>query len=93
MTPRERLKHAVHHQEADRVPVDLGGTVVTGIQPNIYVKFKQALGLNEGEIRVYDPFQMLAEVEEPVRKRLGIDTLSIESLKTVFGYKNEHWKP
>ena len=93
MTPRERLKRTINHQEADRIPVDLGGTVVTGIQPNIYAQFKKALGITEGNVKVYDPFQMLAEVEEPVRKLLGVDTLGIEGPKTVFGYKNENWKP
>ncbi|MBD3307554.1 methyltransferase [candidate division KSB3 bacterium] len=93
MTPRERLKRAIRHQAADRIPVDVGGTVVTGIQPQSYANLKRDLGMPAGNIKVYDPFQVLAEVEEPVRQRLGVDTLSIESLKTVFGYKNENWKP
>jgi len=93
MTPRERLKRAINHQEADRIPVDLGGTVVTGIQANIYAKFKKALGITEGSVKVYDPFQMLAEVEEPVRRSLEIDTFGIQLPMTVFGYTNENWKP
>jgi len=36
---------------------------------------------------------MLAEVEEQVKKRLGIDTYGIQLPVTTFGYKNENWKP
>ena len=93
MTSRERVRRALNHQEPDRVPVDLASTLVTGIQASMYAKFKQALGITEGEIRVYDPFQMLAEVEEPVKKALGIDTYGIQLPTTLFGYKNENWKP
>ena len=28
MTPRERVRKAIHHQEPDRVPLDLGSTLV-----------------------------------------------------------------
>jgi hypothetical protein len=58
-----------------------------------YAKLKAALGITGGEVKVYDPFQMLAEIEEPVRKALGIDTVGIQLPKTVYGYKNENWKP
>ena len=50
-------------------------------------------GGERGEIRVYDPFQILAEVEESVKSRLGIDTCGIQLPTTIFGYKNENWKP
>ena len=36
---------------------------------------------------------MLAEVEEPVKKALGVDTIGIELPTTMFGYGNENWKP
>jgi hypothetical protein len=42
--------------------------------------------------RVYDPYQMLGQVEEPVKKALGIDTFGIELPTTIFGYRNENWK-
>ncbi len=93
MTSRERVRLALNHQEPDRVPVDLASTLVTGIQASMYAKFKKALGITEGDIKVYDPFQMLAEVEEPVKKALGVDTYGIQLPTTLFGYKNESWKP
>ena len=93
MTSRERLRKAINHEVPDRVPLDLGSTLVTGIQASIYAKLKKALGINTGEIKVYDPFQMLAEVEDEVKKELGIDTYGVQLPTTMFGYKNENWKP
>jgi hypothetical protein len=93
MTSRERVRKALNHQEPDRVPVDLGSTLVTGIQASMYAKLKAALGVTEGAVKVYDPFQMLGEVEEPVKKILGVDTFGIQLPTTLFGYKNENWKP
>jgi hypothetical protein len=93
MTPRERLKKTINHQEPDKVPLDLGSTLVTGIQASSYARLKAALGVRSGEIRVYDPFQILAEVEDSVKAKLGIDTYGIQLPTTIFGYKNENWKP
>jgi hypothetical protein len=93
MTSRERLRKAIHHQQPDRPPIDLGSTLVTGISASAYARLKRALGISGGSVRVYDPFQMLAEVEEPVKKALGVDTFGIQLPTNFFGYKNEKWKP
>ena len=93
MTSRERLRKAIHHQQPDRPPLDLGSTLVTGIQAGAYARLKKALGIDTGTVRVYDPYQMLAEVEEPVKKALGVDTVGIQLPTTMFGYRNENWKP
>lgn len=93
MTSRERVRRVLNHQEADRAPVDLASTLVTGIQAGMYAKLKKAMGITGGAIKVYDPFQMLAEVEEPVKQALGVDTFGIQLPTTLFGYKNENWKP
>ncbi len=93
MTSRERIRHAINHREADRVPLDLGSTLVTGIQASIYARLKKSLGIGEGRTLVYDPYQMLAEVEEPVKEKLGVDTLGIQLPVTMFGYRNEDYKP
>ena len=93
MNSRERVKATINHIKPDKVPIDLGSTLVTGIQAGIYSRFKKALGLKKGKVKIYDPFQMLAEVEEEVRQRLGVDTYGIQLPETMFGYKNENWKP
>jgi hypothetical protein len=93
MTSRERIQKAIHHEEPDRVPLDLGSTLVTGIQASVYAKLKRAIGIKGGHVKVYDPYQMLAEVEEEVKDYLGVDTYGVQLPVNIFGYKNEHWKP
>jgi len=93
MTSRERVRKAITHQEPDRVPLDLGSTLVTGIQVSAYARLKKALGIRGGANRVYDPYQMLGEVEESVKKALGVDTFGIQLPTNLFGYRNEDWKP
>ena len=60
MTSRERVKKAINHQETDRIPLDLGSTMVTGIQASTYAKLRKALGLRDQPVKIIDPFQMLA---------------------------------
>ena len=93
MTSRERVRLAINHEIPDRVPLDLGSTLVTGIQASIYSRLKNAMGVMGGSVRVYDPYQMLAEVEEEMKKLLGVDTYGIQLPVTIFGYRNENWKP
>jgi hypothetical protein len=93
MTSRERVRKTINHQVPDRVPLDLGSTLVTGIQASLYAKLKEKLGVKTGNIKVYDPYQMLAEVDEGVKKILGVDTYGIQLPVTIFGYRNENWKP
>jgi hypothetical protein len=71
----------------------LGGTVATGIHITTYVRLKKALGLPLGTVKIEDPMQMLAEVQEEVRRALSTDVVKISLPTTVFGFKNEHWKP
>ena len=45
MNSRERVILALNHKEPDRVPFDLGGTVVTGIHTQAYANLRTCLGL------------------------------------------------
>ncbi|HSV32314.1 MAG TPA: uroporphyrinogen decarboxylase family protein [Atribacteraceae bacterium] len=95
MTPRERVIASLNHQEPDILPLDLGSTLITGIHVSSLHKIKVALGLikpNE-PVKVFDPFQMLGEVDNELRTVLGIDTICLPAPKNFFGFKNERWKP
>lgn len=92
MNSRERVLRAINHQEADRVPIDLGGTRQSGIAASTYHQLKRRLGLTT-PTRVYDVYQMLAEVESPVLDRFGADCVGLCRPAVAFGLKNEHWKP
>ncbi len=90
MTPRERVLAAIRHEEADRVPIDLGGNGNTGIQAICYNKLKAYLGIEEGQTRVYDAMQQLAIVEKPILERFHVDVISMANR---FGAEPEAWKP
>ena len=72
-TSYERVKAALEHREPDRVPFDLGGSVLTGMNKVTYRKLRAYLGLPEVTIELYDPVQQLARIHEDVLDRLKVD--------------------
>ena len=93
MTSRERVLAAVNHHEPDRVPLDLGSTRVTGIEPSLYHRLREHLGLGGDPVKVMDVWQMLAWVEQPVVQALGVDCLGVPRLVQDFGMRIDAWKP
>ena len=95
MTSRERIRLALNHQEPDKVPLDLGGTVVSGMQINSVYLLRQALELDEPgtPVKLVEPYQMLGEIGPDLLEAIGGDVLPLESLKTFFGYYKTGWKP
>jgi len=79
---------AIEHREPDRVPIDFGATRQTGIMAAACHELKQYLGL-AGETYVYDIYQMLAEVEEPLRARMHSDVVALRFRTVAFGVPNE----
>ena len=76
MTSRERVRAALDHRQPDRVPVDLGGSIVTGINAMGYARLKRLLGL-PGPARVTSVTLLLAEVEQELAARWGLDVLPV----------------
>ena len=68
-TSRRRVTAALSHQEPDRVPYDLGGTILTGIHQRAYRRLRKHLGLPEVEVEIEDPIQQLARVHEDVDRK------------------------
>ncbi len=77
MNSRERILAAIEHREPDRVPVDLGATPSSGISAVAYGRLKRHLGMTDGHTLIYDVVQQLAQPEEEVLDRFGIDVLDI----------------
>jgi uroporphyrinogen decarboxylase len=77
MTSRERVLASIRHEEPDRVAVDLGATPSSGISAIAYHNLKQHLGISSGHTRVYDVVQQLAQPEETILDRYGVDVLDI----------------
>jgi uroporphyrinogen decarboxylase len=77
MTPRQRVLAAIAHREPDHVPVDLGATPSSGISAIAYNRLKRHLGITTGHTRVYDVVQQLAQPEDFILDRFGIDVIDI----------------
>ena len=77
MISRERLLAAINHVEPDRVPVDLGATPSSGISAIAYGNLKKYLGITSGHTRIYDVVQQLAQPEDEILDRFGIDVVDL----------------
>lgn len=80
-TSRRRVETTLNHQEPDRVPYDLGGTILTGIHHQAYRRLRRHLGLPEAQIEIEDPIQQLARVHEDVKERLQVDVHGVNPAK------------
>ncbi len=77
MNSRERVLTALNHREPDRVPFDMGGTVLTGINVKAYTALRDYLGLPRIEPTIVDVVQQLAQVDDDVLDRLGVDVKNV----------------
>ena len=72
-TSRQRLLDTLNHRQPDRIPVDFGGSPVTGIHVSCVAQLRDYFGLDHHPVKVTEPFQMLGEVEDDLKHALGID--------------------
>jgi hypothetical protein len=95
MSSRERVLTTLNHRKPDRVPLDLGGSAVTGMHVSTVYKLRQTLKLDPPgtPVKVIEPYQMLGEIGEDLRGVLGVDVVELSSCYTMFGFKKEGWKP
>ena len=93
MNSRERVLAAIDHREPDRVPVDLGGSIMSGIMAQTIPALRRLLGLEQRPPKVYEVYQMLGEVEPDLADALGVDVLPVEPPIQFFGLRRENYKP
>ena len=93
-TSRERVNLILNYQEADRVPLDLGGSMCSGMSVSSVYRLRQALNLDlpGTPVKVIEPFQMLGEIKPDLINALGVDVVQLSGTKTFFGFKNEGWR-
>jgi uroporphyrinogen decarboxylase len=77
VTSRERIQVALSHEEPDRVPIDLGGSVVSSIGIPVYAALRDALGLPRRPVRTLELVQQIAEVDDDVMDLLGVDVVPV----------------
>ena len=93
MTHRERIRKTLAHGEPDRVPLDCGSTLVTGIHVSCVEALRRHHGLEDRPVKVCDPFQMLGEVEPDLMEALDVAVEPVFPARTIFGFANKDWKP
>lgn len=77
MDSRQRVLTALDHEEPDRVPIDLGGSVVTSIAMTTYTALRRHLGLPDKPARLMEACQQIAFVDEDVMEILGVDVMPV----------------
>src|SRR5512135_2622438 len=94
LTSRVRLQAALDHSQPDGVPMDFGSTAVTGIHVSAVSRLRQrVLGEHDYRVKVVEPYQMLGEVDDTLRKALGIDVVGVPVRRSMFGTEARSWKP
>ena len=84
MTSRQRVEAALNRQPTDRVPIDFGGTRITGVASVAYRKLIEDLGIEE-DIYLSDIKQQLALPSVEVINRMGGDVVLINRLGPTTG--------
>ncbi len=76
MSSRQRVLAAIDHRQPDRVPIDVGGTMASGINVQAYEELLEYLGIEEDwELESYRG--RTARVSEEVRRRLHADVVNV----------------
>jgi uroporphyrinogen decarboxylase len=85
MNSHERLLTSLSHREPDHVPLDIGGSDVTGIHRDAYKRLARYFGLNENP-PICEIVQQVVLPEEALLKKFEVDT------RPVFPNGPDNWE-
>ena len=98
MNSLERVSKALNHEEPDKIPFDIGGTMVTGINVKALRSLRKYLGLAE-DVEVRDKITQMAETGDDIIERLKIDVKNVspqapckQGLVRDLGLQGEHYR-
>ena len=89
---KHNFRETINHRQPERVVVDFGSTSVTGIHVLIVEKLREYYGLEKRPVRVFEPYQMLGEIDDELTRAMGIDVTGIYGENNMFGIKNTGWR-
>jgi uroporphyrinogen-III decarboxylase len=92
MTSKERVLTALSHKTPDHIPVDFGGTAVTGVHVNCVAALRDYYGLEKRPVKVHEPYQMLGWVDDDLAAAMRLDVQGAFQRNTIFGFPTERWK-
>jgi len=90
---RQRVLDAIHHRQPDRVPMDFGGSAVTGMHVSCVAALRDHYRLEKRLVKVCEPYQMLGLIEDDLKEAVGIDVVPMFGRNNMFGFANSGWKP
>jgi hypothetical protein len=90
---RRRVIETLEHRRPDRIPIDFGGTAVTGVHASCVAALRDYYGLAKSPVKVHEPYQMLGLIDEDLKQAMGIDVEGVFPRQTMFGFPIENWKP
>ncbi len=90
---KSRVADALGHRQPDQIPIDFGGTPVTGIHVSVVAALRDHYGLEPRPVKVHEPYQMLGTVDDDLKQAMGIDFEGVVGRETMFGFRNEDWTP
>jgi uroporphyrinogen decarboxylase len=73
MKSRQRVILSLNHKEPDRVPIDLGATIVSSIVKQSYISLKQYLDIPIEPIKMLDYVQQLPYLDDDLLERFMVD--------------------
>lgn len=91
MTGRETVRKAFAHKEG-KIPLDVGAASTTGMHITCVEALRNYYGLEKHPVKVWEPCQMLGEIEDDLRDALGVDTVGVAPLYNMYGFKNSDYK-
>ncbi len=68
MCARKRVLDALNHRQPDRVPLDIGATMCSGMHVSCVAALRDFYGLEKRPVKVHEPFQMLGLIEEDSKR-------------------------
>lgn len=93
MTSRDKAIASINHRDSGKIPIDIGGTGVTGIHVRSVENLRHYYGLGQKPIKVTEPYQMLGEVDDELAGIIGTDFIGLLSPKNMFGISQiDGWK-
>ena len=93
MKSSERLIASLNHKQPDRIPIDFGGTAVTGVHVSVVAALRDHYGLEKKPVRVHEPYQMLGMVDDDLSDAMGLDVVGLFGRNTMFNFPADNWKP
>jgi hypothetical protein len=89
---RERFVATLNHNQPDSIPIDFGGTAVTGVHVSCVAALRDHYGLEKRPVRVHEPFQMLGTLDDDLKNAMGLDVEGVVPRNNMFGFPAEKWK-